>query len=490
MGWLLTFFCADAELSLDVDDEEDQGDVLAAAYQPPLSTAPPRDFSRRPPSHLGVTAGVPRPTGGVGGGLPGAGLPGAGLPGAILPGAGFPAASFPGFPGVGLPGDGLQGMHAMMGAQLNQLQQLQQVQLQQAELAHVRAQTAEREQAAAVQEAAKKRKRQGVDDLDEEEEVVPVVLSGVDGVEDDGATKICWAARSLPPYTGELAVYWRHQPMVVRPLRESYDASHLRMDPVNGTTTLRDHDRGAKRTIKQYSKANIRVSKTKAVITSSGQDTCDVGLMNNFAECTGVFSLVSALWQYTTNLFMIRRDDFSGIVMLRVLHDIKFFQPLLFSKTLTKAQRDSGQVQMCQFFINEAMEQNSMRGKQGRPPLVYEDLLKLARSATGVLYSGSGIGLGWDVGTDAIGLDPYSCTGSSAPPATVGVTGGAAGGAAGGSGGGGGTRRQRQQQSRFQAAAQVAAPAAAVAAAAASAKAGVASCRDWNSGRCTRPTCK
>lgn len=481
MGWLLTFFCTDAELSLDFDDEEDQGDVLAAAYRPPLSTAPP-------PSHLGVTPGLPRPTGGVGGGLPGAGLPGASLPGASLSGAAFPGA---GFPGAGLPGDGLQGMHAMMGAQLNQLQQLQQVQLQQAELAHVRAQTADREQAAAVQEAAKKRKRRGVDDLDEEEEVVPVVLSGVDGVEDDGATKICWAARSLPPYTGELAVYWRHQPMVVRPLRESYDASHLRMDPVNGTTTLRDHDRGAKRTIKQYSKANIRVSKTKAVITSSGQDTCDVGLMNNFSECTGVFSLVSALWQYTTNLFMIRRDDFSGIVMLRVLHDIKFFQPLLFSKTLTKAQRDSGQVQMCQFFINEALEQNSMRGKQGRPPLVYEDLLKLARSATGVLYSGSGIGLGWDVGTDAIGLDPYSCTGSSAPPATVGVTVGAAGGAAGGSGGGGGlSRNQRKQQSRFQAAAQVAAPAAAVAAAAASAKAGVGSCRDWNSGRCTRPTCK
>lgn len=63
----------------------------------------------------------------------------------------------------------------------------------------------------------RKRKKDGVDDLDEEEPLLAVVLAGVDGVEDDGCTKLCWPARQLPPFTGTLEVFWRAQPMVVRP---------------------------------------------------------------------------------------------------------------------------------------------------------------------------------------------------------------------------------------------------------------------------------
>lgn len=485
--------CADADMSLDDGEEEEQGDVLAALIRPPLPAGLPR----------GAAAVLPRSGGAGGSVLPGGGgdppASGSLLGGALPAGSGaLPAGGVAGLLGgaTGLIGGVLSGgsgdsgisaaysmQMQMQQLQMQQLQQLhqQQLQFQQEE----QARRAQEEQARKAQEAEaskKKRKRQGVDDLDEEEEVVAVRLTGVDGAEDDGVTKICWEARSLPPYTGDLTEFWKRQPMVVRPLRESYDASHLRMDPVNSTTTLRDHDRGAKRTIKQYAKANIRVSKTRAIITSSGQDTCDVGLANNFAECTGVYSLISALWQYTTNLFMIRRDDYSGMVLLRVLHDIKFFQPLLLTKTLTKAQRDAGQVQMCRHFIDEALEQNSLRGRQGRPPLEYEALLKLARSSTGVLYSGSGIGLGWDVGTDAVGLDPYSCAGSSSSPPA------AAAGTTAAAGEGGGSRR-RQQQAGLLAAARSAAPAPA-AALAASARAGVGTCRDWNKGRCTRPTCK
>ena len=112
---------------------------------------------------------------------------------------------------------------------------------------------------------AKRRKRDEVDDKDVEEPLVPVKFEGLNG-EDDGINQICWEIRTrLRPYVGNQAEFWSRQPRVVHPLRESYDTSFLRMDPVNSQVTLRDHDRGATRTIKQYFKQNIRVERTKLV---------------------------------------------------------------------------------------------------------------------------------------------------------------------------------------------------------------------------------
>ena len=106
-----------------------------------------------------------------------------------------------------------------------------------------------------------KKRKVGVDDHDEEEELVKIRFENLT-IEDDGETCISWEARSLRPYTGPLEKFWAMQPRVVRPLRESFDTTFLRMDPVNGSVTMRDHDRGALRTIKQYAKVNVRVTKT------------------------------------------------------------------------------------------------------------------------------------------------------------------------------------------------------------------------------------
>ena len=41
------------------------------------------------------------------------------------------------------------------------------------------------------------------------------------------------------------------------------------------------------------------------------------------------------------NLFLVRRDDYSGLVILKVLHDVKYFQPVLMSKEVGKKQRET-----------------------------------------------------------------------------------------------------------------------------------------------------
>ena len=100
-------------------------------------------------------------------------------------------------------------------------------------------------------------------DNDNEKELTPVEFDLSKVEDDDGVAAICWEIRNkLRPYTGNWATFWKNQSRVVRPLRESLDNDFLRMDSVNGTATLRDHDRGTIRTIKHYSKANIRMSKS------------------------------------------------------------------------------------------------------------------------------------------------------------------------------------------------------------------------------------
>ena len=108
---------------------------------------------------------------------------------------------------------------------------------------------------------AKKKKRVDcVDDNDEEEDLIPVDFSNVQGL-GDGQTQICWDLRNgkLLSFNGKQEEFWDMQPRVLHPIRESYPDAHLRLDPVNPQVTLRDHDRGAKRTVKQYQESYAEV---------------------------------------------------------------------------------------------------------------------------------------------------------------------------------------------------------------------------------------
>ena len=195
---------------------------------------------------------------------------------------------------------------------------------------------------------------------------------------------------------------------MVHPLQESFDADFLRLDPVNSQVTLRNHDRGATRTIKQYLKQNIRVEKTKLNLDSASYDSNDVGFRREYAESTAVYQVVSGLWQYQTNLWMMRRDDHSGVLILRMLHDVKFFLPTLLVKFTDKATRDKKQLEVVRYFVDEYLRQNSQRGRQGRPPLNSDKVRKVAKSLLHNIYSRSGVSLAGDFDLVACSFDPYT----------------------------------------------------------------------------------
>ena len=67
----------------------------------------------------------------------------------------------------------------------------------------------------------KKRRLDGVDDNDEEEDLIPVTFAHIEG-EDDGQVKICWALRDgkLASFNGNQEEFWRRQPKVLHPIRD------------------------------------------------------------------------------------------------------------------------------------------------------------------------------------------------------------------------------------------------------------------------------
>ena len=348
----------------------------------------------------------------------------------------------------------------------------------------------------------KKRKKDSLDDLDEEEELVPVKFDGLVG-EDDGVDKICWEVRTkLPPFNGDQDLYWSKQPRVRHPARETVNAEHLRMDPVNPRVTLRDHDRGAPRTIKQYSKDNIRVVKTRILTDTRGVEKHDIGLAREYVDPQGVYQVMSAIHQYQSNLSMIRPDDWSGSLMLRILHDVKYFLPIIVTRVRSKVEMDKKQLDMIIWFADQVLDRNSARGRAGKSPLKYEEVRAIAVSASNLVFGGSGIGLGWDIDMASCSLDPYTAriggedggqgghgvSGSGGAQVQTGgggrrrgrgrgagqLVGGqrGGGGQAGGVGRGGGQQHQQQQQAGGVPVAKN-------------------YCRDWNRGACPFPgSCK
>ena len=294
----------------------------------------------------------------------------------------------------------------------------------------------------------KKRKKDSLDDLDEEEENVPVKFVNLDG-EDDGQDKICWEIRTqLPPFNGDQDLYWSKQPRVRHPIKASVNAEHLRMDPVNSRVTLRDHDRGAPRTIKQYSKDNIRVMKTKIQTDARGMEKHDIGLVREYVECQGVYQVMSAIHQYQSNLTMIRPDDWSGSLMIRILHDVKYFLPIIVTRVRGKVERDKKQLELITWFADQVLDRNSMRGRSGKSPLKYEEVRAIAVSASNLLFGGSGIGLGWDMDMASCTLDPYTA-GAGGETGGLGVNGNGGGyGGGSGNGGGGGNRTRGKGRGR------------------------------------------
>ena len=90
--------------------------------------------------------------------------------------------------------------------------------------------------------------------------------------------------------------------------------------------TKQQHDRGVELPTKKFLSSNVsvdtRAPKQRWSSTAGGAVYAQTQL--DFLEPEKVWETVDAAWNMTTNLWNIRERDHSGLVMLKVLHDIRW----------------------------------------------------------------------------------------------------------------------------------------------------------------------
>ena len=160
------------------------------------------------------------------------------------------------------------------------------------------------------------------DDMDEwEKNPESFIMVTVENhtIRDDASTVGDWTARKLRPWSGSQEELWRNLTKVVRPILNSITDEHLHDGEINPRLLVRTHDRGSEISVKQFFGKNANVTSRQAKVRLDGDAAASWNL--DFVEPQGVWEVIDCVHHYATALWCVRREDHSGLVLLRVLHD-------------------------------------------------------------------------------------------------------------------------------------------------------------------------
>lgn len=172
----------------------------------------------------------------------------------------------------------------------------------------------------------KRRRRDDQEDSEDEEVAGPVLIEVKNHhLKDDAHSILDWVARGVRPYNGgDLQAYWEERKRRDEPVLEDLKMSHLTKVPINPTVLAKAHDRGMETTAKQWLSSNysVRNNDCKMRVTDKGMAGA---FFYDFQEPKGVWECVDAVFNYAMSLMMIRPDDWTGLLLLRTLHECRYF---------------------------------------------------------------------------------------------------------------------------------------------------------------------
>ena len=193
---------------------------------------------------------------------------------------------------------------------------------------------------AKMAKGSRKRKRGEDDDESEEEEDVesqPKLIHFKE-VRDDAHSVIAWKLRaSIRPFNGpDLKTYWENMSKKATPVIEDIQIAHLTKAPINPTAIRKIHDRGAETTGKQWMSTNYSVEDKGGRIRATNDRTAGAFVLD-YEDPRGPWEAVDSIFNYTMALRMVRPEDWTGILLLRTLHECRMFNHPRFS---AKVQRE------------------------------------------------------------------------------------------------------------------------------------------------------
>ena len=235
-----------------------------------------------------------------------------------------------------------------------------------------------------------KRKRDA-SSSDSEDDQSPLLINQTFKVKDNGHDILDFGIRNkLRTINAKPDTYYKHLAKKVEPQLETIEVDHLTSNTVNPRIIKKVHDATSHLELKYFDAGNITVESRapKASFKTRGGDI-QTDLALDWVEPDTVWQCVDALLNYCTTVYSVRRDDYTPWVIMKVLHEIRYFaicrDPKLQKKVITE-------------FVNCIFRKNEANARKKSPPVEFSDALKIAENE---LKKGG-------IGGNYHGIEPYS----------------------------------------------------------------------------------
>ena len=156
-------------------------------------------------------------------------------------------------------------------------------------------------------------------------------------LEDDAHTVLDWTVRnSVRPFNGgDQKLYWSKRVRKEVPVLEDLDIGHLTKSPINPLVIAKIHDRGCQTTAKQWLSSNYSVEEKGGKFKAYDEKSAGA-FMLNYDDAKGAWDAVDAIHNYGMVLAQVRPDDWSGRLLIHVLHVCRMFSHPKFSDRVQK----------------------------------------------------------------------------------------------------------------------------------------------------------
>ena len=238
----------------------------------------------------------------------------------------------------------------------------------------------------------KKRKAE-TSSSESEDDQEPILVEKTFKVKDNGHDILDFKIRnSLRTINAKPEDYYKNLVRKVEPQLETVEMDHLTANTVNPRVIKKVHDAGAHLELKYFDAGNITVeSRAPKASFSARSGDIQTDLALDWIEPSTVWQCVDALMNYCTTVYSVRRDDYTPWVILKVLHEIRYFsicrEPRLQKKVITE-------------FVNCIFRKNESNVRKKTPPVDYTQALKIAENELKKV----------GIGGNYYGLEPYSAT--------------------------------------------------------------------------------
>ena len=235
-----------------------------------------------------------------------------------------------------------------------------------------------------------KRKRKD-SSTDSEDDQSPILVNKTFKVKDNGHDILDFEIRNkLRTINAKPDTYFKHLIKKVEPQLETIEVDHLIANTVNPRIIKKVHDVSAHLELKYFDAGNITVESRapKASFKARGGDI-QTDLALDWVEPDTVWQCVDALLNYCTTVYSVRRDDYTPWVIIKVLHEIRYFAACRDAKLQKKVITE---------FVNCIFRKNEANARKKSPPVEYTDALKIAENELKKV----------GIGGNYYGFEPYS----------------------------------------------------------------------------------